>query len=273
MERVRKDRGTGTPRRGSAAELVGCADDGWYSTHGVVLWRIAGFEGSSLWGRIGVAEVDAAFATVRHHATESEARRYQVVTDLAGVTAIDPEVYQRLGFYLRTLVPAVSARIDRHLIILPASVVGAAAAGWMHLHAPHAWQIAPDLGAAVGTAIAARIATIVEATRDPDLVAALRAQLAIDATTPLPAAARSLGVSPRTLQRALLHGGTGFRALADEARLIAACRLLDESDLKVEAVAQEVGFRSLSGFVRAFRRHRRDTPHRYRARRSTTRAA
>jgi len=68
-------------------------------------------------------------------------------------------------------------------------------------------------------------------------------------------------VTPRSLQRSLRGAGTSFRAVVDEHRIAEACRLLDQTDLKVEAIGREVGFQSLSGFVRSFRRSVGCSPH------------
>lgn len=65
--------------------------------------------------------------------------------------------------------------------------------------------------------------------------------------------ARALGVSLRTLQERLQARGTTYRRLVDEARQARAQELLADPAMTVEAVAEAVGFRSVSSFSRFFR--------------------
>lgn len=67
---------------------------------------------------------------------------------------------------------------------------------------------------------------------------------------PLGALARALGVSPRSLQRALAARGLAYRALVDGARRDRARALLVRPELTLDAVAEGVGFAD----VRALRR-------------------
>jgi AraC-like DNA-binding protein len=246
--------------RGSPTELARNDADGWYATPGIVVWRIAGVDGSTFWGHVTTAQLEAAFEVVRHYAG---AGAIDVVSDLAAMTSFDDAVYPRLTELVTELVPSLAARVRRHVVILPDGMIRATAAGFLHLHAEHAWHLAADLGSAIGEPNAARIASLVAQVRATDVVTALRARL--DAG--LPAAARALGLTPRSLQRSLRSAGTSFRTLVDEARIAEACRMLDQTDLKVEAIAREVGFQSLSGFVRAFRRACGCSPHQRRRRR------
>ena len=106
-----------------------------------------------------------------------------------------------------------------------------------------------------------------EARGEAPLVRALRDHLDRslgDAT--VEAAARALGLSPRTLQRELRGQGTRFALELQRARLRAACQLLAHSEEKVEAIARRVGCASSSQLSALFRRHLDETPARYRAR-------
>lgn len=228
---------------------------------GIAVWKVDGIDGASLWGRVSHAQIDVAYAAVRTHA-EAGSGPLDAVTDLTGVTSFDDAVYLRMATYFAELASRIEPRLVRHTVIVPEGILRAAIAGFLHLHTRHGWQIAEQLDAS----IAARVAALVEPRRDQDLVTALRAQPAHDS---LPDAARALGVAPRTLQRALHGAGTCFRTVVEEARIAEACRLLDNTDLKVEAVAREVGFGSLSGFVRSFRRVCGQTPSERRVRASS----
>ncbi|GGM76252.1 AraC family transcriptional regulator [Lentzea pudingi] len=79
----------------------------------------------------------------------------------------------------------------------------------------------------------------------------------------MPAVARALGTSPRTLRRRLASSGTSYQALLDEVRAKRAVALLSRGDLSVEAVAERLGFAEAASFIHAFRRWFGVTPSRY----------
>lgn len=78
--------------------------------------------------------------------------------------------------------------------------------------------------------------------------------------------ARLLGLSRRTIQRALARAGVGFRELRTRIRIERAEALLLSPHAKVSAVAREVGFASTGHFILWFRRHRGATPGSWRSR-------
>jgi AraC-like DNA-binding protein len=77
--------------------------------------------------------------------------------------------------------------------------------------------------------------------------------------------AERLCVSSRTLKRRLQEHGASFQSLLDEARKRDSIRLLADSVLSVEQVAQRVGYSDPANFTRAFRKWTGTTPSRYRA--------
>jgi AraC-like DNA-binding protein len=77
--------------------------------------------------------------------------------------------------------------------------------------------------------------------------------------------AKELHMSLRTLNRRLAGEGTSFRQLQEEVREALADELLAEG-LKLEHVADTLGYGEVSNFIRAYRRWKGDTPHRYRER-------
>ncbi|MEZ4338081.1 MAG: helix-turn-helix transcriptional regulator, partial [Sandaracinaceae bacterium] len=89
-------------------------------------------------------------------------------------------------------------------------------------------------------------------------------------TLDLAEAAEALGRPSRTLQRQLKLSDTSFHAERERARLQLARSLLERGELKVIAVAFEVGFRSPAHFSRWFKRHTGLTPAELRARASTS---
>ena len=80
------------------------------------------------------------------------------------------------------------------------------------------------------------------------------------------AVAKRLHVSERTLQRQLDRESATFKELRDGVRAELARALLTHRDLKIEAIADSVGFIEVSSFCKAFARWSGCTPTRYRER-------
>jgi AraC-like DNA-binding protein len=68
----------------------------------------------------------------------------------------------------------------------------------------------------------------------------------------------------RSLRRRLDEEGASFRALVDDARRDAACLMLRDPKLTIQAVSFELGFATPSVFHRAFKRWTGLTPVHYR---------
>lgn len=100
---------------------------------------------------------------------------------------------------------------------------------------------------------------------------ALLQGLAGDGAT-MPAVARQLGLSERTLQRRLRDEGTGFAPLLDAVRRELALRWVGEARLALGEVAYLLGFSEPSAFHRAFRRWTGATPHAWRRQHSQPQA-
>jgi AraC-like DNA-binding protein len=79
-------------------------------------------------------------------------------------------------------------------------------------------------------------------------------------------AARRLGMSVRSLQRALQGSGQTFDGLVDECRHALARRYLDDPSLSIQEVGHLLAFVDLRGFYRAFRRWEGSTPAEFRKR-------
>ena len=76
----------------------------------------------------------------------------------------------------------------------------------------------------------------------------------------LPAVARRLRLSPRTLKRRLADHGTTFTTLRDDHRCQRALLLLAQRDLSLTDIAARLGYTELPNFTRAFRRWTGTTP-------------
>jgi len=99
-----------------------------------------------------------------------------------------------------------------------------------------------------------------------------------DAIRALPGAdlrhiSRQLGLSTRSLQRALERQGLAFHQLRTRIRLERAEALLAARDTKISAIGGDVGFASPGHFIRWFRAHRGVTPGAWRAHRASASAS
>ena len=79
--------------------------------------------------------------------------------------------------------------------------------------------------------------------------------------------ARSLAMTPRTLQRKLADEGTSFEALRDATRCHAAETFLADPTLSIAEVTYLLGYSEPTAFHRAFRRWHRVTPQEFRQQR------
>lgn len=77
-------------------------------------------------------------------------------------------------------------------------------------------------------------------------------------------AARTLGFSPRSLQRRLARLGLTFEMMVDDWRRTTARHYLRENGLSVAEIAVLLGYSHPAHFIRAFRRWQRSTPLAYR---------
>jgi AraC-like DNA-binding protein len=72
--------------------------------------------------------------------------------------------------------------------------------------------------------------------------------------------AAMLGLSERSLRRALRAERTNFRRLLDEVRLEKAIGLLRDARLPIEQIAPQLGYSEPAAFIHAFRRWTGSTP-------------
>lgn len=77
-------------------------------------------------------------------------------------------------------------------------------------------------------------------------------------------AATLLGLSERSLRRALRGELTGYRRLSDEVRMQKSAELLRDPRLPVEEIALRLGYAEPAAFIRAFRRWTGQSPARFR---------
>jgi AraC-like DNA-binding protein len=80
----------------------------------------------------------------------------------------------------------------------------------------------------------------------------------------LPEAARSFGMSIRTLRRRLAAEDTSYRSVLDQVRHDLAVQYLENTSLGVDDIADRLGYGDAAGFCHAFRRWKNDSPGRWR---------
>jgi AraC-like DNA-binding protein len=228
--------------------------------------------GRAYFGRVDVADHAGLEQLSELYKNPGLAPPYRALIDGSRLEALDARGYGLLARYVAHW-PEMAPKVERVAIVRPSGLASAVSAGIFHetvrpttqaalFETPaeaHAWlELSADEVAAIDTAV--RAADI------PPLVRELRRYLADhlhDAA--LEAAARALASSPRTLQRALAERDTSFRAELDLAR-VAAAELLLDTDMKIEAIASEVGCKSTSVFYDLFRRVVGVTPQQFRER-------
>ena len=98
-----------------------------------------------------------------------------------------------------------------------------------------------------------------------DLASRVRALLiSYGSGLPLPEAAQRLRLSTRSLNRQLAQLNTSYRKMVEEVRREQSCQMLENSSMKIEDIAHELGYTDPSNFVRAFRKWMGITPLHYR---------
>ncbi len=226
--------------------------------------------GFILWGRPGESAVrrlvqvlDMELAPTPPHLSLVDARRLE---------AADPSAFAVFLNYMQQREERFGQTIQRQALVRPEGVMGAVVGGFYSLLTgayPHrAFKDASDAMAWLGVA-EARAALLLE--RLDELVAeatgqspllrelhqVLRGRL-LEAN--LADVARQMGMSERTLQRRLKEAGTSFQAELNTVQVRTAQALLRETDMKLTAVAVEVGCASLQHFSSLFRKRVGESP-------------
>jgi AraC-like DNA-binding protein len=232
--------------------------------------------GFILWGRPGEAQVrrlvqvlDVELAPAKPHASLVDARRLE---------AADPSAFAVLVRYMQPREKAFSTSVLRQALVRPEGVVGAVVGGFYTLlsgaYPSRAfsdpaqaleWLGQPD---AVAAPLLSKLnALVAEATGQSPLLRELHQVM--KGKLPevnLSDVAREMGMSERTLQRRLKEAGTSFQAELNAVQVRMAQSLLLETDMKLTAVAVEVGCASLQHFSSLFRKVVGESPSAWRDR-------
>jgi AraC-like DNA-binding protein len=204
---------------------------------------------------------------------------HAALVDARRLTGIDPAAFHLLSRYAGERAEVFGSNVTRQVIVRPCGVVGAAVAGFYDVTRnvnPERRRIYDEvegafawLGREDGPCIADTLETIVAEVRGVSpVLKELREYLADHhGRVSVQMAANELRISTRTLQHKLAQAGTTFRAEVIAARVEAGKRMLTASDMKLTAVALDVGCPSLQHFSTIFRKLTGESPSAWRARR------
>lgn len=230
-----------------------------------------GFCGFIVWGRPTQPDLER---LVQVLAIELGSPAHVSLVDVRRVEGADPRGFAVLEHYVKSHHEALGLAVTKLAIVRPDGIVGAITSGFFGVTPPpYPVEIFEDRARAMawldvpnGIEALADLAREEERAAGAPLLRDLRAivesKLAQDsaAGATLAGAAKSLGMSERSLQRRLGDHDTTFQAEVNRARVRIAKRLLRETDAKLTQVAHDVGCASLASFSALFRRATGETP-------------
>ncbi len=188
------------------------------------------------------------------------------LVDLRRLESPDPSAFGLFVNYMQSRERDFAVSVKRQALVRPEGIIGAVVGGFYRLLRPSypnevftdSMQAMAWLGVAEARAaplLAELNALVAEATGQSPLLQQLHQVLRlrlVDAG--LADTAREMGMSERTLQRRLKEAGTSFQAELNAVQVRTAQQLLLETDMKLTAVAVEVGCASLQHFSSLFRK-------------------
>jgi AraC-like DNA-binding protein len=249
--------------------LVGDCFLHWYAS--------ADLCGFVVWGR--PAENDARRIVQALDVELDPAPPHASLVDLSRVEGIDASAFGVMKEYMQKHEPVFARTVQRQVLLRPEGLAGAIVGGFYGLLQgayPHkvftdaaaglAWLGQPE--GVVAPLVARLNALVAEATGQSPLLRELhqvmRGKLPDVALADV---ARRMGLSERTLQRRLKEAKTSFQAELNAVQVRTAQALLLETDMKLTAVAVEVGCASLQHFSSLFRKLVGESPSGWRERR------
>lgn len=202
---------------------------------------------------------------------------YDAVIDAGGLSELPLDAFEALVLHLEHM-RTFASLVRRVAIVRPPGILGATLAGLFYERVQAHFQCALFQEAREAFAwlarrdaapVAEEVTQLVDASLGtPHLLRRLRVHLATASEREsVHEAARSLGVTERSLQRWLRDAGTSFRVESARALRARAERMLLEDDAKIEVVARRCGFHSASHLAREMRRHGGESPAEFRRRR------
>lgn len=253
----RSMKGDDNPRGGPAnltpvsdiSELIRAPRDRYLVRRSFCFWQIGtAFKGLIAWG---VPQADDAEEMVQAVALGARKDRYVSLVDMRDVRAVDPVAFDIVSRYIADRQPAFERTVKRQALLHGAGVVGAAVAGFYRVIEPRypvlAFQDERRAIAWLGVDDADLVLSTLRWLRGqlldvPDVVARVVTALASgDPSASLVDVARRMGLSTRSLQRALAAAGTSYRQEVHRYRMGRARELLAASTMPVKAVAGAIG--------------------------------
>jgi AraC-like DNA-binding protein len=246
-----------------------------------LIWvRSPELAGALIWGDLDQASMRDMMAVGAWVHRPDVSKRRRVLVDCSGVQRVDADVLLGFATLARDRVPIWSAGIERHAVVVPSGLGGILVGGALpSVGAAQPMRFTHDLEAAIAYVdhplarasheLASAAATA--ARGRSALLFRLRSALGRAlVTSTVETAAGALGMSVRTLQRELGRLGTSFSGELRSVRIGAAEALLVHSDLKIEAIATQVGFGTASRMSAILRRELEVTASELRARARAT---
>lgn len=235
--------------------------------------------GIMIWGRPDETDVDAICAAHEVGANPLF-RGHTSLVDVRALESVDLLAFGRLLAYLKKRRDAWSPNVSRQAVLHGGSFAQATVAGLFQFLRPgHPVTFFDDPIAAYEAIGASDVRIELEELRSsllgiPNIVR--RVQNAFEVLPPrsgFAAVARHVGMSVRSLQRHLAASGSSLRLERQNHMLRATERLLEGTELDLDAIAVTVGASSASHLVSVFRQRHGMTPGAYRAQRRTARAS
>jgi AraC-like DNA-binding protein len=231
--------------------------------------------GAVAWGRLGDAD---AFEITQATAFDVDPTRdppYDMVIDASRVEHVSTGFFAR---YVRETFPRFfkpERYVRRLAIVVPEGILRALTVGALHVSPSRGeWRTFLDAREAFAWVERSDLCDVIDdlttrARSNGTLVPTLRDWLFAHLRQPeMSHAARDLGRSTRSLQRALAAEGTTFRQELDAVRMEAARAMLADPGTKIGAIARRLGYASASAFTATFLRRIGELPRAYRARRA-----
>lgn len=227
--------------------------------------------GSIVWGRPDESDV-AQMCAAHEVGANPLFRGHASLIDVRALESVDLLAFQRLLAYLVKRRDAWSPNVSRQVILHGGGYAHAVVLGMFRIFGPtHAIVFEDDPAKAFATVGASAVRAELESMRlellgTPEIVRRLEAVLAeLGPRATVSAIARRLGTSARSLQRRLAAVGTTL-GVEQQKHVVRSCeRLLEHTELDLDAIAAQVGASSASHLVTLCRRHRGRTPGELRA--------
>ena len=236
--------------------------------------------GFACWGRPDVDEVRELLGVCEVGLRPGMAP-YRWLVDLRGLELIEPSTFALFLAYTRDHADVLGRNIARQAQLRPDGFVGAIISGFGQIaRLPYPDRVFGDAGAALawleveppaGVDLLDELATLRGETLASHAVVSRLRRVIDEAGVPLDAgaAARRLGLSTRSLQRALREAGTTYRMELKSFRVRRAQELL-RGERNLAWIAAELGFSSAQHFATAYRHAVGETPSAWRARHVST---